>query len=146
MATIVVGVDGSPSSVRALNWAADEAALRGAGLLLVHACAGPAPYPVRSASGLELTMLVAKQLREEGEQVLDAAVRVVRARSSEVPVHRLLLEGSAATALLERARRADLLVVGSRGRGGFAGLLLGSVSQQCIQHAACPVVVVREPR
>ena len=79
--------------------------------------------------------------RSAAESVLADAAARVRAEA-DVDVLTELVEGDAAQALLDRSARADLLVVGARGLGGFAGLLLGSVSQRCVQHAACPVVVV----
>ena len=79
-------------------------------------------------------------------QVLADATGAIPTGPDAMEPHRLLGEGPAAEVLLRAAERADLLVVGSRGRGGFAGLLLGSVSQQCAQHAPCPVVIVPPPR
>ena len=135
---IVVGVDGSDGSLRALRWAVGEAQLRGTSLEVVHAWAyaymgdaiGTADFPVDVD-------------REKDEQaLLDRCVDTVRSTAKEVRIQPHLVFGGAASALLEAAHGADLLVVGSRGRGGFAGLLLGSVSQQCTHHARCPVVVV----
>ena len=84
---------------------------------------------------------------ENAERLAEDLVRgeldEVAAETAGLDIERTVVEGSAATALLEAAQGADLLVVGSRGRGGFAGLLLGSVSQQCAHHASCPVVIVR---
>ncbi|MGQ0824489.1 MAG: universal stress protein [Actinomycetota bacterium] len=137
MERIVVGVDGSEPSHRALHWALVEARLRGARLDVVHTWHMPyataSPYSPPTAWDPQL-------FEDEGRALLDAAV--ANADTSAVEVHRLLSAGAAAPTLIETAKGADLLVVGSRGRGGFAGLLLGSVSQQVVHHAPCPVVVI----
>jgi nucleotide-binding universal stress UspA family protein len=134
--TVVVGIDGSPDAARALRWAQDEARRRDAKLLLVHGveigAAAASPY----GSGVLM-----EQLQEGGEAVLAEALAVVRAAGFEAEGR--MEVGSAAHALIEASRDADLLVVGCRGHGGFAGLLLGSVSAACAHHAHCPVVVVR---
>jgi nucleotide-binding universal stress UspA family protein len=135
MRTIVVGVDGSPDADHALNWAIDEAKQHSMCLLLVHGveigAAAASPY----GSGLVL-----EQLEEVGREVLDKALAFVRAKG--VQAEGRMEIGSSAHALVQASRGADLLVVGSRGHGGFAGLLLGSVSIACVHHAHCPVVVV----
>jgi nucleotide-binding universal stress UspA family protein len=134
--TVVVGVDGSPDAARALRWAQDEARRRNATLLLVHGveigAAAASPY----GSGVLM-----EQLQQGGEAVLAEALAGVRAAGFEAEGR--MEVGSAAHALIEASRGADLLVVGCRGHGGFAGLLLGSVSAACAHHAHCPVVVVR---
>jgi nucleotide-binding universal stress UspA family protein len=84
-----------------------------------------------------------KSLAQLAEDKLAAAVRGARAEARDVEMETIAAEGQAAKVLLETAKGADLLVVGSRGLGGFRELLLGSVSQQCAQHATCPVVIVR---
>ncbi len=81
--------------------------------------------------------------RENAEKTLADAISVAVDPGSGVPVRPLAIEGNPAQVLLDAARGADLLVVGSRGHGGFAEALLGSVSQHCVQHASCPVVVIR---
>lgn len=148
MAKIVVGVDGSEGAIVALKWATAEARLRGASLAVVHAWTVPlvlsspsaaepfgVPEPARSVDD------VRARLRQEGEKVVEASLQAVDAAG--VAVDREVVEGKAASVLLEATEEAELLVVGSRGLGGFAGLLLGSVSQQCAHHARCPVVIVR---
>lgn len=131
--TIVVGIDGSPESKAALRWAIDEARLRRARLVAVFAW----HYGVF----LDGPQVVVPDLERSAEEVLDAAVD--EAGVDGVEVERRTVQGTPAQALVEAAKEAELLVVGSRGRGGFSGLLLGSVSQQCVHHATCPVVVVR---
>ena len=132
---IVVGTDGSPSSAAAVDWATDEAALRNAELVVVHAW--HYPYHIRSTEshGRDLT-------RADAALLLEESVAASRERRSD-PVRGELVENDAAAALLEVAGDADLVVVGSRGRGGFRALLFGSVARAVSQHAACPTVVVR---
>jgi nucleotide-binding universal stress UspA family protein len=131
---VVVGVDGSSSSRRALGWAAEEARLRGVQLRAIHAAEMPPPgWP-----GLDGLAGVAA---ENGLAVLNQAI--ADELGTTAIVAREVARGTPADALLRAAEDAELLVVGSRGRGGFAGLLLGSVSHQCAHHSPCPVVVVR---
>jgi nucleotide-binding universal stress UspA family protein len=133
---VLVGVDGSPASERALAWAVDEADRRDAELVLVHAW--QYPYELTSERfdrGRDLARVDAATLLEQ--QV--AAVRERRA----APVGERLVEGSAAEVLLDASDIADVVVVGSRGRGGFRSMLLGSVAQSVAAHATCPVVIVR---
>jgi nucleotide-binding universal stress UspA family protein len=136
---IVVGVDGSDGSRRALRWAADEAAARGDDLTLVYVWDRPQAY---APLGLGAYPIDAEPIQEAAQSVLDGFVEEARELAPDVPVKGLLVEGPPAGALLDAARSADLLVVGSRGLGGFRSLLLGSVSHQVVQHAPCPVVIV----
>ena len=135
---IVVGVDGSPAAAAALAWAVDEARLRGAGLEVVltwePAYAGYLHMP--PLEGLE----EAAQASVE-KIVADLELSATR----DPPATAVAVEGASAAVLIERSEDADLLVVGSRGLGGFSGMLLGSVSQHCVTHARCPVVVIRQP-
>jgi nucleotide-binding universal stress UspA family protein len=141
---IVVGVDGSPGSRAALAWALDEARLRGAALDVVHAWHAPAPVvPGPYGAAPHVDEDVTEPVRRNAEQVLEHQLQAVD--TTGVEVEALLPSASAAEALVEIARDADLLVVGTRGRGGFKGLLLGSVSQQVTHHASCPVVIVPHP-
>jgi nucleotide-binding universal stress UspA family protein len=139
MHRIVVGVDGSEDARRAVDWAVDEARLHGWSLELVHGVevgvAAASPY----GSGVVL-----EQLQDAGRQLLDAEVE--RVRALDVTARGILDIGSAAYALIEASRDAAMLVVGTRGHGGFHGLLLGSVSTACVHHAHCPVVVVPPDR
>ena len=134
---IVVGIDGSPHSRRTLEFTVEEARRRGATIDAVYAYAPPVYW-----SAPEFGVLIP---RPESEVVEDARALLDR-ELAEVPedvrVEHVVVEGPAARALLETARGADLLVVGSRGRGGFMGLLLGSTSHQVVTHETCPVVVV----
>jgi nucleotide-binding universal stress UspA family protein len=139
---VVVGVDGSPGSLHALAWAGREARLRSATLEVVAAWT----YPT-----LVLLVPVApdppqvKALRKHAREMIEGDLEKVADDVTGVHVDVRILEGDTSAVLLERAQGADLLVVGSRGLGGFRGLLLGSVSQQCVQHATTPVVVVPSP-
>ncbi|MHB9149509.1 MAG: universal stress protein [Thermoleophilia bacterium] len=139
MGTIVVGVDGSAQGEVALEFAAHEAALREARLLVVAAWESPmivAPvgvYPVEAF----------QSLRDDVESIVQAAVARVTELEPGVTCEGRVVEGQPAAVLLREAQDAEMVVVGSRGYGGFASLLLGSVSQQMVHHAPCPVVVVR---
>jgi len=142
---IVVGVDGSASSTQAVDWATNQAARCGGSLLIVAAWEPP-------VVGLEAYEYGPPQLDLEQANAdraqrlaLAAAERAGRVLPAE-RVHTTVLSGGAAEVLIGQSRGADLLVVGSRGLGGFRGLLLGSVSQQCASHASCPVVVVRSEK
>ena len=143
---IVVGVDSSEGSKAALRFAFDEAKLRKATLRAVHSWL----YGYIGSVGIEGYGPVAgadlSDLRLTAEIALDAVLQQALPDQNGVAIERRVVEGTPATVLVHESRNADLLVVGSRGHGGFAGLLLGSVSQQCAHHAACPVVIVRAPR
>jgi nucleotide-binding universal stress UspA family protein len=145
MNVIVVGVDHSPGSKAALVFAEKEARLRGATLRAVHAW----QYGYVGYNGLEGAVPVfgadGDELLYAAEAALEASVREALPQS-EVEIEHGTIQGMAARVLVDESRHADLLVVGSRGHGGFAQLLLGSVSQQCAQHAECPVVIVRAKR
>jgi len=141
MSGIVVGVDASPGSRAALRWAHEEATLRGTTLTAVTVW----QYPVLTTLPAFGSLPPIEDLSREAEAALHAVLAEEQvASTAEVPVETVVAEGPAAAALLQVAADADLLVVGSRGHGGFAGMLLGSVSQHCVAHAPCPVVVVRQ--
>jgi nucleotide-binding universal stress UspA family protein len=130
-------VDGSDLSVLALSWAVAEARLWGGSVEAVNVWT----YPY--ASALPFAPVCDPGDIEEGARAaLGAAVARVSAAGGPV-VERVLVEGQPAYRLTDYAAEADMLVVGSRGRGGFKGLVLGSVSSQCVRHAPCPTVVVR---
>ena len=140
---IVVGVDSSDGAKEALRFALKEAKLRQTTLRVVHAW----QFGYIGVSGLEgfSPVLGADlgDLRRTAEVELDAVMHEIAPDADGVVIERRVSEGNPATVLVDESRQADLLVVGSRGHGGFAGLLLGSVSQQCAHHAACPVAIVR---
>lgn len=138
MTRIVVGVDSSEGSVRALEWAVAEGVLRGATVEAVHVW----ELPVFAATPLGDLPLDRGDVAADAQQVFDGIVDAVDSEGLRTPIVRTVVAGGPASELLAAAADADLLVVGSRGRGGFAGLLLGSVSQQVSQHAPCPVVIV----
>ncbi len=129
---IVVGVDGSSESMAALRWALDLGSPQNAEVRVVYAWE-PAPVYVK------VTMVAA---RDEAQRWLSDLIQDLPGESKVTGV---VVEGPPMAALLLHAREADLLVVGSRGRGGFASLLLGSVSTQSVHHAPCPVLVIRQP-
>lgn len=132
---IVVGVDGSPGGDKALRWAVAEAELRGAMLHIVVGAWYPSMWSIYGP-------IPAVELSDSATPILSRAVDDARAQWPEVLIRQDIVVEPPAKALIDASEKASVLVVGSRGRGGFAGLLLGSVSQQCIVHAACPVVVV----
>jgi nucleotide-binding universal stress UspA family protein len=140
MARIVVGVDGSAESREALRWALAEARLRNATVRAVHAWRDP--YLLTPGYGPPEDFEVGA-LRNEAEKFLSSTVAEVTGDKRDVDVEEVIAEGPAGSVLVEAAQGADLLVVGSRGHGGFVGLMLGSVSQQCAHHAPCPVLIVR---
>jgi nucleotide-binding universal stress UspA family protein len=142
MSTIVVGVDGSSGSHEALRFAAEEARLRGATLRVVTAW----HIPSTAYSGGFVAPFDRREFERNADVACEKALAAVREQVADLEVQRVVGEGQPAHVLLEEARDADLLVVGTRGHGGFAGLLLGSVSQQCAHHAPCPVVIVNEPK
>jgi len=136
--TIVVGVDGSEPSLAALRWALDEARLREARVVAVYVWL----FPSLAARHGEIPPLGFEGLRRSAEELLDEALEAVADSAEGVEVERVVAEGAPPERLVAVADGAELLVLGSRGLGGFAGLLLGSVSQQCAHHARCPVVIV----
>ena len=140
---IVAGVDGSPSSVSALRWAIAQAGLTGAAVDAVIAW----HYPDLASSGMAVGAVEPTYgfFRENAEKIAADAISGAVDPASDVPVSACVAQGHAAQVLLDASAGASLLVVGSRGHGGFAEALLGSVSQHCVQHASCPVVVVRGP-
>ncbi|MFE1176129.1 universal stress protein [Streptomyces sp. NPDC058773] len=138
---IVVGVDGSPSSKEALRWAVRQAGLTHDSVHAVIAWEYPPLYG--SIGWLDAPQSLARDIKVWAEQTLDDAIKEVVKKGDPSRVEPTVAYGTAATVLLEAARGASLLVVGSRGLGGFSRALLGSVSQHCTQHAPCPVVVIR---
>lgn len=137
MGVIVVGIDHSTEAKAALRFALEEARFRRARLLAVHAIDGFGTY--RSLA------VDVSAVHGAAEELLENVTSDVNGEAGDVEIERRVVEGAPGAALVAESRGADLLVVGSRGHGGFAGLLLGSVSQQCAHHAECPVVIVRAP-
>jgi nucleotide-binding universal stress UspA family protein len=142
MERIVVGVDGSESSQDALRWAIAEARLRNAALEVVMTWEYP-PLFAASAHGVFLppeSDLAGAAHATVAKLLADAGLT----GDDEIEVTETVVSGSAAPTLIDASKNANLLVVGSRGHGAFSGMLLGSVSQHCVSHASCPVVVVRD--
>ncbi len=138
---VLVGVDGSPSALDAVRWAAREADRRGAGLRLVTAFGW---MPVSSEDDpVQLVPPARDELRRAAEQHLAEAAAAAADVAPDVPVATAVLTGYPTVVLVAEAATAQLVVVGDRGLGGFEGLLVGSVAPALAGHAACPVVVVR---
>jgi nucleotide-binding universal stress UspA family protein len=143
MQKIVVGIDGSGPSKEALRWAIEDARFRGAEVIALHAYEAPAPVlDAAPASPVDFVGLVA-EFQEGALRLVTEVVDEVVGNAVTVNVAPIAVEeDSPAKALLDAARDADLLVVGSHGHG-LSGLFLGSVSLECAQHAACPVLIHR---
>ena len=139
---IIAGVDGSDSSRAALRWAYDEAVHHGASLTVLMTWQPPA-LPMSPPYGGLADRDYQNQPRTDALELLDRYVAELGAAAPTVDVRTSVEEGNPATVLIERSKEADLLVVGSRGKDGFVGMLLGSVSQHLVAHAQCPVVVIR---
>jgi nucleotide-binding universal stress UspA family protein len=135
---IVVGVDGSPSSAQALQWAVGQARLTGAEVHAVIAWLPPTVYAWGPALPDEVDWA------DDCATALDQTIKETLDGADADTIHRHVVRGHPAQALLDEAADADLLVVGCRGHGGFTGMLLGSVSQHVIAHAPCPVLVVHD--
>jgi nucleotide-binding universal stress UspA family protein len=138
---IVVGVDGSPSSVAALRWAIAEATVTGDTVEALMAW----QYPI-SADGYGWAPVFIDErmnLKAYAEKTLSEAIDRAIGPDCPFAVERRVVEGYASSELVAESAHADLLVVGSRGHGTFADALIGSTSQNCAHHAKCPVVIVR---
>ena len=135
---IVVGIDGSTGAERALEWAAQEAVLRHRGLRIVAAW----EVPAQVYAGAMVPGVAADDFKSSMREAAEAQAEQGLQAHPDLVTELIVREGSPAAVLLEEAREADLLVVGTRGLGGFRGLLLGSVSAQVAHHATCPVVIV----
>jgi nucleotide-binding universal stress UspA family protein len=136
MGTIVVGIDGSPHSIKALQFAIAEAKLRGDTIKAIAAWT----YQVVAFADAVIPPMPVEDQREAVRVRADMVVRSVP--HDDVPIETVVVEGGASGVLLEQSKGADLLVIGSRGSGGFMGLLMGSVARQVTSHAVCPTVVV----
>ncbi len=139
---IVVGVDGSDAAWHAVRWAARHGGT-GTDRILELVTVWQVPT-YQGALGLPINQEEVGGLAQEAESIATEAAREVLAEDADAKIEIMVVEGYPSLRLLQAAEGADLLVVGSRGLGGFRGLLLGSVSQQCAQHAPCPVVIVRK--
>ncbi|GII66043.1 universal stress protein [Sphaerisporangium krabiense] len=135
---VVVGVDGSPSSVTAARYAAEDARRRGAGLRVVHV-SEPWMYvqPLATPPGFQ------DSLEEASRAVLAQAADEARDQAPDLEIETVSRVGDVRTELLRQSHDAEALVVGTRGHGGFLGMVLGSVSIGVAGHAGCPVIVVR---
>lgn len=136
-APVVVGVDGSQSALEAVRWAADEATRRRAPLRIVHAYGVPVGYP----PGFVDWHALSQALEARGRSWLDEARQAATAPSTEV----VEVKAEPVSALLRESAHAAMVVLGTRGLGGFSGLLVGSTGVELAAHAHCPVVVVRGP-
>src|SRR5450631_1939414 len=133
---VVVGVDASHQSLVALVWAAEYARTTGARLRAVAGWQYPTTYGIAPDwSKMDFEAWATRQL--------ETSVTATLGDSPDIPVETSVIEGQPAPVLLDAARDADLLVVGSHGHGRFSGMLMGSVSTHCVEHSSCPVVVVR---
>jgi nucleotide-binding universal stress UspA family protein len=141
---IVVGVDGSPSSREALRWAVRQAELTGASVEAITSWSSPAmvgmgtPFTDADAGGGD-----DGGIKVAAQDMLRSAIAEAAGQSPGVAVKAEVGEGSPARLLLDAARGASMVVVGSRGHGGLTGTLLGSVGQTLSQHAPCPVLIIR---
>jgi nucleotide-binding universal stress UspA family protein len=132
---VVVGVDGSEAATAAIAFAAEEATLRGAELRILHVWGIPKAAYSGYVSQLD-------DYEKDAQVLLDGVVKEAKETYPDLEINGKLGEGSPANFIIAEAKDAKLVVVGSRGHGGFTGLLLGSVSQQLVHHATTPVVVV----
>jgi nucleotide-binding universal stress UspA family protein len=147
MAKIVVGIDGSDHSKQALRWAVEEARLRNADVAALHAYEVPLVSPDISPAPRSNVVDTVSDAYEGALALVTQIVEEVVAGDSSVSVEPFAVEGmSPESVLIEASHDADLLVVGSRGRSELAELVLGSVSQECAHHAACPVLIHRRRR
>jgi nucleotide-binding universal stress UspA family protein len=137
---IVVGIDGSKGAARALRFAAEEARLRQRGLRIVSAWHVPAAFYAGGPIGP--SGVSAGEFEHSTRTAAERQVAQGLAAYRDINHELVVQEGHPASVLLEQSADADMLVLGSRGLGGFRGLLLGSVGQECTHHARCPVVIV----
>jgi nucleotide-binding universal stress UspA family protein len=142
-APILLAADGSPAGEPAIGFAFQEAALRGASILALHVWRQPSS----SGPGDILSPVYDETLvQSEEERVLAEALAGWRDKFPDVPVERRVVRGRVRRTVIDATGQAQLVVVGSRGTGGFTGLLLGSVSRAVLNHSACPLVIVPSPR
>ena len=136
---IVVGIDGSAGSLAALDWAVRQAESTGSTLEAVTSWEWPSSY------GMAFSYVPSNyDPAVDAQKILDDALEPVRRAHPDLTIKPVVVEGHPAPVLVEESRGADLLVVGSRGHGEFAGMLIGSVSEHCVTNAHCPVLVLRD--
>ena len=140
---IVVGIDGSDASKQALRWAIEEARAHGASVVAVHAWEVPPPMPDVAAMPMIDPVAYFPDFQNAAEKLVAGVVEEVVGDETSVNVEAVAVEARPTSAVIDAAGDADLVVVGSRGLGGFKTLVLGSVSHQVAQHAPCPVVIHR---
>ncbi len=133
---VVVGIDGSEESGRALRWGAEYVHHRGG---IVHAICVWA-QPVQLGYRLPTSD---RELEEHGQAMLDSAVTTARQEFPDVQLKQRLIRGHVVDELIEFSKQADLMVLGNKGHGAFTGMLVGSVAMKVVHHATCPVLVVR---
>lgn len=136
---VVVGIDGSENSIDALRCALEEASLRGALLHVIYAFTSP------TAVGVPVPADYYETLQKDAHTIIDESIAsATEGFTGTLPeIARTVVPEAPGAALVDASEGAELVVVGSRGRGGFSSLLIGSVSTQCVYHAHCPVLVVR---
>ncbi len=135
---IVVGFDGSAFAEAGLEWAARQAELTGATVEAVTAWEWPTSY------GWPLPVSEDYDPASDARRTVEKGIATAQRLHPGVAIESVVVEGNAAAVLIEQSRDADLLVVGTRGHGRLTGMLIGSVSEHCVTHAHCPVLVVRE--
>lgn len=145
MANVVVGVDGSHEADRAIDWALEESRVHGDDVVLVHAWQYPG-LALTGYAGATLPVFGAGDIMKLADELLARCTREATRRAPDVHIEARLVEGHPAAALVAASKDARLLVVGTRGLGGFKEMLMGSVSSACAHHAHCPVVIVPEQR
>jgi nucleotide-binding universal stress UspA family protein len=138
---VIVGVDGSPASRVAVDWAARDAALRGADLKLVHVLVPPA---VMAFPEVPMPPGFMEWQDEEGRRLLDSAVKTVEEVGAQIEVSTEMVSGPAVPVLADLSSSAQMIVVGCRGRGALARVLLGSISTGLAHHAHCPVAIIHD--
>ncbi|MGW2613497.1 universal stress protein [Streptomyces sp. NPDC001500] len=140
---VLLAVDGSPASEAAVGFAFAEASLRGVDLVALHVWNARSERAHEGPGDPPRAVVDVERLRQEEQQLLDGTLAPWQERRPRLAVERRLVRSRVRPALIEASRGAQLVVAGARGRGGFSGLLLGSVSQALLHHAHCPVAVVR---
>jgi nucleotide-binding universal stress UspA family protein len=139
---VLVAVDGSEQAGRALAWAVREAGLRGCGLTIAHAY----HWPSSGFAAVDAVGYLMEALEQDSAEIVAEAAKTVQQLAPDLPVHTESRPGPPVAVLVELSHGREVAVVGSRGLGGFTGMLLGSVGTGLVANAACPVAVVRGER